>query len=575
MRRFLAVCSARGAGAQIVSLGAGLDTAFFRLAAEPSGSALPRLYVEVDFADVTARKAAAVARHAPLLRAVAGGRLSAADVAAVEAAAAAAAEGRGGGGGGGGGGESPALPAGVTLQLPGAGGGGASLSGSAYRLVTADLRDIASLSAALRGAGVDLAAPTLLLSECVLVYLEPQESCAIIAWAAQAFAASVFVTYEQIRPHDAFGQVMARNLAERGYSLRGLAAFPDLDAQRRRYAELGYDAVTVADMNDVYYRLLHPEAVARAERLELFDEVEEWHLMSAHYCIAVAVRGDVGAAPPRAADAAAAAAAAAAAPSPAAVAAAVVHAHEAAAAAAGGAHARSRGNSVSSSHDGESAGPPLRLLSARSAGSSASSSAPSSVSQLPPDLRAAADAIAEASGTSVESVELARDATAAAALTPSPPAAASPAAAPQSATASTAGSAATTAATLRTLHTHAGDVVLSSHAAGAVDFQGIAEAQEEMRAAGGMREATGLNLQLQRGRAASVEGRAAAADGAAAAAAAGGPVGSAWQAARERDAAAAARAHAYGLDALRARAAAGAVLSLRDVLFPPPPPPRA
>ena len=51
---------------------------------------------------------------------------------------------------------------------------------------------------ALRGAGVDLAAPTLLLSECVLVYLEPQESCAIIAWAAQAFAASVFVTYEQV-----------------------------------------------------------------------------------------------------------------------------------------------------------------------------------------------------------------------------------------------------------------------------------------------------------------------------------------------------------------------------------------
>lgn len=109
------------------------------------------------------------------------------------------------------------------------------------------------------------------------------------AWAARTFARSVFLTYEQIRPYDAFGQVMARNLEERGYSLRGLHAFPDIPAQTARYRELGYGSCAVADMNDVYYRLLPRTDVARAERLELFDEFEEWHLMSAHYCIAVAV----------------------------------------------------------------------------------------------------------------------------------------------------------------------------------------------------------------------------------------------------------------------------------------------
>ena len=50
-----------------------------------------------------------------------------------------------------------------------------------------------------RVAGVDAAAPTLLLSECVLVYLEPEDSCAVIAWAARTFPRSVFVTYEQVR----------------------------------------------------------------------------------------------------------------------------------------------------------------------------------------------------------------------------------------------------------------------------------------------------------------------------------------------------------------------------------------
>ena len=95
--------------------------------------------------------------------------------------------------------------------------------------------------------------------------------------------------FPQVRPHDAFGQVMSRSLEERGYSLRGLNAFPDIASQVARYRELGYSASSVADMNDIYYRVLPRADVVRAERLELFDELEEWHLMSAHYCIAVAI----------------------------------------------------------------------------------------------------------------------------------------------------------------------------------------------------------------------------------------------------------------------------------------------
>lgn len=98
--------------------------------------------------------------------------------------------------------------------------------------------------------------------------------------------------------------------------------------------------------------------VARIERLELFDETEEWHLMSAHYCIAIAVnelkaisRGGAGAAAGAAAPAAAAAPPTA---SPTDLAAAVVHAHEervSALRSAGGASpvARSRARSIARS----------------------------------------------------------------------------------------------------------------------------------------------------------------------------------------------------------------------------------
>ena len=267
LRRFTAVARRTGDGrSQIVSLGAGFDSTFFRLSAD---GCKPSLYIEVDFPDVTARKAAIFEKHAVLTTHIGGG---------------------------------PSGSSGNDKRhgasfAPNA-AGGVDVIGDGFRLITADLRDVAAVQAALRAAGIDTSLPTLFLSECVLVYLEPEESCAIIAWAAATFPRSTFVTYEQIRPHDAFGQVMARNLEERGYSLRGLTAFPDIATQTARYRQLGYAAATVADMNDIYYRMLPRSEVARIERLELFDEVEEWHLMSAHYCIAVAVN-EVSPPPPQ------------------------------------------------------------------------------------------------------------------------------------------------------------------------------------------------------------------------------------------------------------------------------------
>ena len=276
-QRFVAIASRTGTGrSQVVSLGAGFDTTFFRSRMEGSAASL---YFEVDFPEVTARKAAIFRKHALLQRVIAGQRVTVAEALPLEQSSSATAAT-----------PAPSAPAAdIGVSYSTTSSGGCTVSSPVYRMVTADLRDVAAVRAALLGAGFDPSTPTLFLSECVLVYLEPEESCALIAWAASACPRSVFVTYEQIRPHDAFGQVMTRNLEERGYSLRGLTAFPDIASQTARYRELGFGAATVADMNDVYYRVLPRADVARVERLELFDEVEEWHLMSAHYCIAVAV----------------------------------------------------------------------------------------------------------------------------------------------------------------------------------------------------------------------------------------------------------------------------------------------
>lgn len=40
--------------------------------------------------------------------------------------------------------------------------------------------------------------PTLLLSECVLVYMTPSQSSNLIHWAAETFHTAMFISYEQV-----------------------------------------------------------------------------------------------------------------------------------------------------------------------------------------------------------------------------------------------------------------------------------------------------------------------------------------------------------------------------------------
>ena len=54
--------------------------------------------------------------------------------------------------------------------------------------------------------------PTLFLSECVLVYIDPDSIHPTLQEIQRSFPNSLFVVYEQIRPNDPFGAMMIRNL---------------------------------------------------------------------------------------------------------------------------------------------------------------------------------------------------------------------------------------------------------------------------------------------------------------------------------------------------------------------------
>ena len=235
----------------------GLDSTFWRIYCDPAlstqpppvtatGAGMPALWVEVDFPDVTARKAATIRRVASMAACCAGAPVAPEDLAALASGSGGSSSSSSSGGGGAegsffgssagtptpsgrasAGGFSPApghaspepaaaaaaaLPSAASPAAPPAAhsaealsftptaDGGCEVRGaSGYRLCVGDLRSLEGLKAVLTAAGIDRRLPTLFLSECVLVYLEPADSCAVIAWTASAFKRSVFVTYEQVR----------------------------------------------------------------------------------------------------------------------------------------------------------------------------------------------------------------------------------------------------------------------------------------------------------------------------------------------------------------------------------------
>ena len=246
--RFMKATGARG---QIVVLGAGSDTTYLRM---KQAGRNPKMFVEIDLPGVVSKKLRVIRSNNEILNLLG---VTKEDVD-------------------------------VALESD-----GRALVAKDYALARVDLRNVDMLETVLLHLeSFDFSNPTLFVSECVLCYVDPKDSKVLLEWIINKFEQAVFTAYEQILPNDAFGRTMIGHFKAKGCPLLAINTYPDLHAQRKRFQEIGWSRCQVLDMNDIYYKCIDKETLKRAEKLEIFDEFEEWHMMQGHYCVALAVYGN-------------------------------------------------------------------------------------------------------------------------------------------------------------------------------------------------------------------------------------------------------------------------------------------
>uniref|UniRef100_A0A914CK12 Leucine carboxyl methyltransferase 1 n=1 Tax=Acrobeloides nanus TaxID=290746 RepID=A0A914CK12_9BILA len=234
-----------GPSAQIVSLGAGFDTLYWRL--KQKGCNFGR-YIEVDFASVTAKKIRLLRNPH----------------------------------------KTPDLASFFSEKL--AESHHTDLHAGDYHIVASDLRQLKELETKLFTTGLNKAEPLLVIAECVFVYMTVAQSTELLKFFTSNFQNVSVINYEQVNMTDKFSQIMTNNLNSRGIVLPGITACENLETQKQRFLDSGFDYVHVWTMDKIYREFLDKIEVARIEKIEFLDEKELLSQLLDHYCIVNAVK---------------------------------------------------------------------------------------------------------------------------------------------------------------------------------------------------------------------------------------------------------------------------------------------
>ena len=116
-------------------------------------------------------------------------------------------------------------------------------SSNRLKLIGCDLRKAADVTATLLSAGFDISVPTVIMSECTLVYMESKHSallCTALGELIHCNTPAAWISYDMTHSNDTYGKVMLRNLSIAGYRIPSFTQLPTLDDYKRLFEQSGW-----------------------------------------------------------------------------------------------------------------------------------------------------------------------------------------------------------------------------------------------------------------------------------------------------------------------------------------------
>uniref|UniRef100_A0A5K3FGS8 Leucine carboxyl methyltransferase 1 n=1 Tax=Mesocestoides corti TaxID=53468 RepID=A0A5K3FGS8_MESCO len=238
---------------QVINLGAGSDTLFFRLKEK---NLVPAAYVEIDLPANMKKKVFTLQRNKTLWTALScDGSTS-----------------------------SPLVEWKECVSF------------GCYHLLSWNLQEspaslITLLCDSPEGPRLSLELPTFFIAECVLVYISNESSNSLLSALATEFARAAFLNYEQVNMNDKFGEIMKSHFRDRSCELPGLMACGSLEEQKNRFKNAGWTEVHAWTINEVF-NSFPQDAISRIRRLEMLDDTEITKQLYDHYCIVLATNSE-------------------------------------------------------------------------------------------------------------------------------------------------------------------------------------------------------------------------------------------------------------------------------------------
>lgn len=233
--------------AQIVNIGCGWDSLFFRLKADPAISF--GRFVDVDSSQVIARKVQHILKNQQLTD----------------------------------------LLQDIQILDSGSHSKEDCLHSKDYHLIACDATKVKKLTDLLaKDCAINRSDPVLFVFECVLLYWSLEQTSTLIQCLSKMFNKCSILVFDLLNTSDTFAKVMQQSLSERDTPLLGISESNTLDDWQQKLRTNGYPNVIAWDMTSVYSQLLPYADRERIEKLEFLDETELLTQLLQHYCLVMA-----------------------------------------------------------------------------------------------------------------------------------------------------------------------------------------------------------------------------------------------------------------------------------------------